>query len=66
MVYREQIAKKNMIDFEEILTLTFLFLPTSFSIDLKSLPKAQSSWQMGYSGMVAGNQKCNQGVSKES
>lgn len=32
-----------MIDFEEILTLTFLFLPTSFFIDWKSLPKVRAS-----------------------
>lgn len=35
MVHIEQIAKKNVIKLEEVLTLTFLFLSTSFSIDLK-------------------------------
>lgn len=37
MVHTEQFAKKNMINLEEILTLTFLFLSTSFTIDLSLL-----------------------------
>lgn len=69
VVHAEQIAKKNMINLEEVLTLTFLFLSTSFTIDLKSLLEIQNTaaneW-ITVEWLLEIVQKCNQEVSRES